>query len=68
MNADQVIGKWKQLSGELKAKWGKITEDDLTIVNGKSELIIGKLQERYGYSKEVAKKEFEDFISKSKFS
>ena len=54
MNSDQLEGKWKQLKGSAKQQWGKLTDDDLTSINGKKDVLIGKLQERYGYAKEDA--------------
>ena len=57
MNWDTAKGDWKQLSGKIKEKWGKLTDDDLTMINGQREQLEGRLQERYGYAKEQAKKE-----------
>ena len=57
MNWDTAKGDWKQFSGKIKEKWGKLTDDDLTTINGQREQLEGKLQERYGYAKEQAKKE-----------
>ena len=54
MNWDQIKGNWKQVKGAVKAKWGKLTDDDLTFINGKKDELAGKLQERYGYEKEKA--------------
>lgn len=48
MNEDRIKGQWKQLTGKLKAQWGKLTDDDLTVAEGNSEYLAGKLQERYG--------------------
>jgi uncharacterized protein YjbJ (UPF0337 family) len=59
MNQDQMEGKWKQLKGSFKAKWGKFTDDDITRMNGNREQIIGALQEKYGQTKEIAQKEFD---------
>jgi len=59
MNNDIVKGKWKQVSGTLKEKWGKLTDDDLQEINGDLEVFQGKMQEKYGMGKEEAKKEFE---------
>jgi len=61
MNWDQVAGKWKQFKGQVKQKWGKLTDDDLDTMAGKRDEIAGKLQERYGYAKEQAEKEIDDF-------
>ena len=55
-------GNWNQLKGKIKEKWGKLNEDDLTIIEGKKDQLIGKLQEQYGYEKTKAEKEVEDFI------
>jgi len=57
MNADQLEGKWKQLRGSVKEKWGKLTDDDLDVIAGKRDKLIGRLQERYGVSKEEAEKQ-----------
>jgi uncharacterized protein YjbJ (UPF0337 family) len=61
MNRDQIAGDWKQLTGKLKEKWGKLTDDDLTVIAGKRDQLAGRLQERYGYAREQAEKEVEAF-------
>ena len=61
MNWDQVKGDWKQFKGKVKEKWGKLTDDDLTTIEGKKDQLAGKLQERYGYGKEEASRELDDF-------
>lgn len=61
MNEDRIKGKWKQLSGTLKEKWGKLTDDDLQVAEGNSEYLAGKIQERYGYAKDEAEKHVKDF-------
>jgi len=61
MNWDQVTGKWKQFKGQVKQKWGKLTDDDLDVIAGKRDQMCGKLQERYGYAKEQAEKEVDEF-------
>jgi len=61
MNTDQVEGKWKQLKGTVKEKWGKLTDDDLTVIGGKKDILVGKIQERYGISKEEAEKQADEF-------
>jgi uncharacterized protein YjbJ (UPF0337 family) len=66
MNWDQVEGNWKQFYGRLKAKWGKLTDDDLTTINGKREQLAGLLQARYGYAKERAEKELNEFLNETK--
>jgi uncharacterized protein YjbJ (UPF0337 family) len=61
MNWDQVKGNWKQFQGTVKEKWGKLTDDDLTAVEGRRDQLAGKLQERYGYGKEQAERELDEF-------
>ena len=57
MNWDQVEGKWKQLTGSAKQQWAKLTDDDLTYISGKKDELIGKVQERYGISREEAQRQ-----------
>lgn len=57
MNQDIVKGQWKQIRGKAKEWWGKLTNDDLDLINGNRLQLIGKLQERYGYNKERAVQE-----------
>ena len=54
MNWDQIEGNWNQLKGKAKVKWGRLTDDDLEKIDGKKDQFIGKLQEKYGYTKEKA--------------
>jgi uncharacterized protein YjbJ (UPF0337 family) len=54
-------GNWKQLKGKAKENWGKLTNDDLEVINGKYDQLVGKLQERYGYTKEQAEKAAEEW-------
>lgn len=61
MNKDILKGKWKEAKGQVKAKWGKLTDDDLAEVKGNREALLGKLQTRYGYEKARAEKELEAF-------
>jgi uncharacterized protein YjbJ (UPF0337 family) len=62
MNEDVLKGKWHQLKGEIKSQWGKLTNDDLDRAEGDAEKLIGRVQERYGYQREDAKREVDDFI------
>ncbi|MBS3955254.1 MAG: CsbD family protein [Methylomicrobium sp.] len=59
MNKDIVEGKWKQIRGEAKVWWGKLTDDDLDRAAGKFEILAGILQEKYGYTREAAAEEIE---------
>ena len=61
MNSDQIEGNWKQFSGKIKEKWGKLTDDDLTQVAGKKDQLLGKIQERYGINREEAQKQMDEF-------
>lgn len=60
MNWDIVKGKWAQVKGEVKAKWGDLTDNDITEINGEREKLAGKLQERYGWAREEADKQIDD--------
>ena len=66
MNWDQVEGKWKQLRGEVKEKWGKITDDDLDMIDGRRQQLVGKIQERYGMERDLAEKQADEFIKSLK--
>ncbi|MFO0824003.1 MAG: CsbD family protein [Gemmataceae bacterium] len=68
MNWDQVKGNWKQFTGQVKQKWGKLTDDDLTTAEGKRDELAGKLQEKYGMAKEDAERELDDFVQRMKMS
>lgn len=63
MNWDRIEGDWKQLSGKVKERWGKLTDDDLAVINGKREQLEGRIQERYGYGKDQVKKELDTWSS-----
>jgi uncharacterized protein YjbJ (UPF0337 family) len=63
MNPEILKGRWNQLRGEIRTRWGKLTDDDLTQIQGHAEKMIGKLQERYGYKREQAEKELNDFLN-----
>jgi uncharacterized protein YjbJ (UPF0337 family) len=62
MNWDEFAGNWKQVTGKVKEKWGKLTDDDLMVIAGKREQLTGLLQERYGYGKDHVEKEVDAFI------
>ena len=61
MNWDQVEGKCKQIKGEAKTRWGKLTDDDLDFVGGQRDKLVGRVQERYGIAKDQAQGEVEDW-------
>jgi len=63
MNADVLKGQWHQLKGEVKSRWGKLTDDDLDRASGDAEKLMGRLQERYGYARDQAQREVDDFLA-----
>lgn len=62
MNWDQVQGKWKQYKGQLRTKWGKLTDSDLDVIEGNRQQLVGKVQEYYGLTKEAAEKQVDEFV------
>jgi uncharacterized protein YjbJ (UPF0337 family) len=65
MNKDILKGKWMQMRGDLRKQWGKLTDSDMDQIQGDAEKFIGKLQERYGYNREQAEKELNDYMNRS---
>ena len=63
MNWDQVQGKWKQMKGSVKEKFGKLTDDDLQMIEGNRDKFVGKLQERYGIAREEAQKRADEWAT-----
>ncbi len=63
MNRDIIGGNWKQLKGQMQAKWGDLTNDDFDVAEGNAKYLAGKLQERYGWEKNRAEKEVREFES-----
>lgn len=57
MNRDMFEGQWKNLKGQVKEQWGKLTDDDITRIEGKRDQLLGLIQQRYGYNKDQAEKE-----------
>lgn len=62
MNPEILKGKWNEIKGAIKSKWGDLTDDDLKQVEGEQDKFVGLLQKRYGYSKDKAEQEYNDFI------
>ncbi len=60
---DILKGSWKEMKGRMKEKWGQLTDDELTESEGNEEKFLGILQKKYGYTKQRAKQEYDDFIS-----
>jgi len=61
MNEDRMEGKWKQMKGALKSPWGKLTDDDLDVIEGQKDQLVGKVQERYGIAKDEAQKQVDEW-------
>ena len=61
MNWDQIEGKWKQLTGSARERWGKLTDDDWQTIGGKKDQLIGRIQERYGIAKSEAEKQADEW-------
>ena len=66
MNEDVLNGQWKQAKGHVREWWGKVTDDDVDRINGKSEQLVGVLQERYGWTRERAKQEMDTRLASLK--
>ncbi len=64
MNWDQIEGKWKQIKGQAREKWGDLTDDDLDRVAGKRDQMVGLVQEKYGHAKADAEREVDDWFAK----
>jgi len=62
MNEDVMSGMWKQLKGQVKQQWGRLTDDDLDRISGKRDEVIGLIQERYGWERDRAEMEVNDFL------
>jgi len=63
MNAETLKGQWHQVKGQLRKQWGKLTDDDLEQAHGDAEVLAGRIQERYGYAKDQAKKEVDRWLN-----
>ena len=63
MNKDILSGNWKQIKGKVRSKWGKLTDDEIDVIGGKREELVGKIQDRYGLEKDKAEEEVNKFES-----
>lgn len=61
MNWDQIAGNWKTMRGQAKEKWGKLTDDDLAVVDGKRDQLVGFIQTRHGIAKDAAEKQIDEW-------
>ena len=64
MNQDILKGNWKQIKGQVREKWGKLTNDDLDVIEGQRERLVGMLQERYGRAQDEIEREVDEFLSR----
>jgi uncharacterized protein YjbJ (UPF0337 family) len=64
---DQIAGEWKQVKGEVRKAWGKLTDDDLEQIRGQRDILVGRIQERYGIAKEEANRQIDEWANKLKF-
>ncbi len=64
MNRDQISGNWKQLTGKVKEQWGKLTDDDMAMIEGQRDQLVGRVQERYGIAKEKAEEQVSEWERK----
>ncbi|MFA5514928.1 MAG: CsbD family protein [Desulfuromonadales bacterium] len=64
MNKEELKGKWNQLKGSIKSRWGKFSDDDIQRIEGEKDKLVGKVQEKYGRSREEAEKEVDDFTTR----
>jgi uncharacterized protein YjbJ (UPF0337 family) len=62
MNWNQIAGQWKQVKGKAKTRWGKLTDDEIDVIEGKRDQLVGKIQQRYGIAKDQAEREVDDWM------
>ena len=67
MDGNQVEGNWREIKGRVKEKWGKLTDDDLNIIDGRREQLEGKIQQRYGVAKDQIRKDIDDWYRSQKW-
>jgi uncharacterized protein YjbJ (UPF0337 family) len=63
MNWDRVAGRWKEIKGKAREKWRKLTDDDLDVIAGKRDQLVGRLRERYGWGREESEKQADAFVA-----
>ena len=64
INKDTIEGNWKQFKGKVQQQWGKLTDDDYDVIAGRSTELAGRIQERYGVTREEAEKQVKDWESR----
>jgi uncharacterized protein YjbJ (UPF0337 family) len=66
MNRDRLAGKWKQLSGNVRERWGRLTDDPLSVVAGRHNRLAGRCQEQYGITKEEGERQLSEFLRRNR--
>lgn len=64
MNWDRIKGNWKQIKGEARKQWGNLTDDDLDVIAGERDKLVGKLQDRYGIARDKAEKQADEWFAR----
>jgi uncharacterized protein YjbJ (UPF0337 family) len=65
MNQDRIQGRWKQIRGKVREQWGKLTDDDLDIIDGRRDQLLGRIQQRHGLAKDEADRQVGDWESRN---
>ena len=68
MNADVLKGRWNQIKGDIRSRWGKLTDNDMMEIQGDAEKLIGKLQERYGLKREQAERDLNELLNQRRIA
>jgi uncharacterized protein YjbJ (UPF0337 family) len=63
MNKDMIKGKWNEMQGDIKARWGQLTDDELTQVEGNYDKLVGTIQKKYGFAKDKVERELDEFFA-----
>lgn len=64
MNWDQIEGRWKQLTGDIKKQWGRLTDDDVNAIDGQQDKLVGRIQEAYGIEREEADRQVREWFNR----
>jgi uncharacterized protein YjbJ (UPF0337 family) len=64
MNWDRIEGNWKQFKGNVKEQWGKLTDSDFDVINGRRDVLAGRIQERYGIARDEAERQINDWLAR----
>lgn len=64
---DRIAGKWKQLRGDIRKRWGDLTDDDFDRIAGQRDVLVGKVQERYGIAKDEAQRQVDEWVNEGQY-